>query len=123
VGTINGWLGQHAQNRDLAELWYRGIQDYESLEGADRLRFGAFAVQLFHVFEEMYYQQREGHLEQRLWREVETPMRELINTWPGIRTWWRSYSHWFSEEFAKFVNQLQQTAKPSTFYREPNPDQ
>jgi hypothetical protein len=29
----------------------------------------------------------------------------------------------YSEEFAKFINQLQQTAKPPRWYREPNPDQ
>jgi hypothetical protein len=42
---------------------------------------------------------------------------------PGIQAWWRLRSHWFSEEFAKFVNQVQQTAKPPRLYREANPDQ
>src|SRR5215469_14950098 len=100
-------LGQLATHPHLAEVWNRGVQDWESLEGTDRQVFQAFTLQLFHIFEELYYQQLEGHLDRRLWREVETPMGDLIKTWPGIRAWWRDYSDWFGEDFVKHVNQLQ----------------
>jgi hypothetical protein len=43
--------------------------------------------------------------------------------YPGVQAWWRLRSHHFNEEFAKHINQLQQTAKPPRLYREPNPDQ
>jgi hypothetical protein len=49
-------------------------------------------------------------------------MREL-NALPGVQAWWRLRSHWFDEEFAKFINQLQQTAKPPTIFGEANRDQ
>jgi hypothetical protein len=112
VGTINDWLGQLATHPHLAEVWSRGIRDrdQESLKGPDRETFNAFTLQLFHIFRELYYQQLEGHLDPRLWREVETPMRDVINRFPGIHAWWREYSRWFSEEFVNYVNQLQQTA-------------
>jgi len=97
---------------DDPELWNRGVQDWESLEGADRQRFQACALQLFHIFEEMYYQRLERHLDPRLWRETETSMRDLINVWPGIRAWLRDYSRWFSEEFANYLIQLQQIENP-----------
>ena len=84
------------------------MNDWESLKGPDRETFNGFILQLFHIFNEMYYEQLEGHLDPRLWREIETPMRDLIKTWPGIRAWWREISDWFSEEFANYVNQLQQ---------------
>ena len=58
----------------------------------------------------MYHQHLEGHLDPRVWREVETLMRDLINTGPGIQAWWRLYSDWFGEEFVNYVNQQQQTA-------------
>jgi hypothetical protein len=70
----------------------------------------------------MYYQQLEGHLDPRVWRGAEAPMRELIR-YPGIQAWWRLRSRWFSEEFANYLNQLQQTAKPPRLYREANADQ
>jgi hypothetical protein len=67
-------------------------------------------LQLFHMVGEMYHEKLEGHLDARLWREMELPMRELIGA-PGIQTWWRKYSRWFSEEFVNYVNHLQQITK------------
>jgi hypothetical protein len=110
VGTLNRLLGQVATHPHLAEVWNRGIRDWDSLEGPDRHTFNSFSLQLFHIFKELYYQQREGHLDPRLWHEVEAPMRDVINRFPGIQAWWRQTSDWFSGEFVTYVNQLQQTA-------------
>jgi hypothetical protein len=110
LDTLNMVAGQLAQNPRLAQLFDRGIRDLKSLEGADRVSFEAFMLQWFHIFAEMYHQHLEGHLDPRVWREVETPMRDLINARPGIQAWWRLYSKWFGEEFVNYVNQIQQTA-------------
>ena len=66
--------------------------------------------------------QSKGQLGPRLWRGFEASMRDL-NGYPGIQAWRRLRSHWFSEEFAKHINRLQETAKPARMYRESNPDQ
>jgi len=116
-------LQQLAEHPHLSELYYRGIHDFESLEGADLVRFGALMAQLFRVYEHTYYQELEGHLDPRLWRQIEMPMRD-INAYPGVQAWWRSRSHWYSEEgFANCINQLQQTAGPPRLYREPMEDE
>ena len=94
----------------------------ESLEGTDLVRFGALMNQLFRNGEELYYLQLEGHLDPRVWRGWEAVIRDFSGH-PGIQAFWRSRSHWFSEDFAKFVNQVQQTAKPPRVFREPNADQ
>jgi hypothetical protein len=121
VGTINDWLGQLAEHPHLRELYYRGIHDFESLEGADLVGFSMLMDQLFFIYQEMYYQQLEGHLDPRVWGMTEAPMRD-VNAYPGVQAWWRSRSHWFSEEFAKLINERQQTAKPPRMYREPMED-
>jgi hypothetical protein len=120
--TLIRWLGQLAERPDLRELYYRGVHDFDSLKGADLIGFGVLMNQLFHIFSEMYNQRLEGHLEPRVWREVEAPFRDLI-AYPGIQAWWRLRSHWFSEEFGKFVDQAQQTAGPPGMYREPMKDE
>jgi hypothetical protein len=111
VGSLNRCLAEIATHPHLAEVWNRGMRDLDSLEGADLHTFNAFIMQLFYIFKELYYQHLEGHLDPRLWREVEIPMRDMINRFPGIHAWWRRSSDWFSEEFANYVNQLQQTDK------------
>jgi hypothetical protein len=119
--AFNRWIQQIAEHPHLTEVYYRGIHDFESLEGTDLVRFGALMNQLFRNGEEMYYLQLEGHLDPRVWRGWEALVRDFSG-YPGIQAWWRSRSHWFSEDFAKFVNQVQQTAKPPRLFREPNPD-
>jgi hypothetical protein len=121
MDALNRWLGELVVHPHLGELYYRGIRDLESLEGGDLVRFTALMNQLFYIYEEMYYQQLERHLDPRVWRETEAAMRD-VNAYPGVQAWWRSRSHWFSEEFAKRVNQEQQTAKTPRLFREPMKD-
>jgi hypothetical protein len=65
----------------------------------------------------MYYQHLERHLDPRIWRGFEAPMRDII-AYPGAQAWWRSRSHWFIREFADFINELARAAKPPSLYRE-----
>jgi hypothetical protein len=120
--AFNRWSQQIAEHPHLTDVYYRGIRDIESLEEADLVRFGFLTNQLFRNVEEMYYLQLEGHLDPRVWRGWEAGIREFSG-YPGVQAFWRSRSHWFSEEFAKFINQVQQTAKPPRSFREANPDQ
>jgi hypothetical protein len=107
---------------DVAELRSRGEKEFDSLEGTDRERFSAYMHGLFRTIENVYYQHLEGHLDPRVWRGLEAVMRE-VNARPGVQAWWRSHSHWFGEEFAKFINQQQQTAKPPGMSPEPMKDE
>ena len=106
----------------LAELYYRSIQDFQSLKGGDLVRFSALMYQLFCIFRELYFQQLDGHLEPRLWGPKETVMRD-INAYPGIQAWWRFHSHSFNKEFANYINQLQQTATRPRYIGKPVQDQ
>src|SRR5881396_1727674 len=84
MDTLIRWLRQLTEHPQLSELYYRGIHDFESLEGADLVRFGTLLTQLFHIYDEIYYQQLEGHLDPRVWRVAEAPMRD-INAYPGVK--------------------------------------
>jgi len=88
----------------------RGYHDFESLESADLARFNSYMHAMFRTVEDVYYQHLEGHFDPHIWRGLEAVLRDL-NACPGVQAWWRSCSHWFGgEEFAKFINQQQQTA-------------
>jgi hypothetical protein len=64
----------------------------------------------------------KGHLEKAVWRGWEAALREF-NALPGVQTFWRLRSHWFSDEFAKFIDQVQQTAKPPRSFHEAMKDE
>ena len=65
----------------------------------------------------MYYQKLERHLDPRVWRGFEAPMRDII-AYPGIQAWWRSRAHWFSKEFGEYINDLARAAGAPSLYRE-----
>ena len=106
---LNRFTQQITEHADLAQLRNRGFNDFESLEGVDRTRFGSYMHAVFRTVEDVYYQHLQGHLDSRVWRGIQVVVREL-NAFPGVQAQWRSHSHWFDEEFAKFINQQQQTA-------------
>jgi hypothetical protein len=103
--TFTRWAQQLTEHPHLSELYYRGIHDFESLEGADLVRFSALMLQLFRLYEEAYYGQSEGRVHAHLWSGFERGMRD-INGYLGVQAWWRSRLQWFSEEFANHINQL-----------------
>jgi len=122
LNTLNRWLGEIVVHPHLGELYYRGLHDFESLEGGELVRFSVLLVQLFQILQDVYFQQVDGHLDPRVGGKVETIMRD-INANPGVQAWWRTRSHWFTDEFAKLINELQQTAKAPTMYRQPMKDE
>ena len=116
------WIQQLSAHPELRELYYRGIHDFNSLEGADLIGFSVLMLEAFRLNEEIYHQRSEGQFGPRLWRGFEVSFPEL-NAYPGVRAWWRTRSHWFSEEYAKHIDQLQQTAEPPRLYREAMKDE
>jgi hypothetical protein len=67
MDNINRWLREVAEHPHLAELYYRGIHDFESLQNGDLVGFSMLMDQIFYIYQEMYYQQLEGHLDPLLW--------------------------------------------------------
>lgn len=115
--AFNQWLQSLAENAEFGDLYYRGMRDFASMQGADLPRFSALMDHLFRIYEDMYYQKLEGHLEARVWRGFEAVMRDII-AYPGAQGWWRTRSHWFSREFADFIDALAAAARPPSLYRE-----
>ena len=115
--AFNEFLQGLAGNQQMGELWYRGVTEYETIKGGDLPRFNALIDHLFRIFEEMYYQKLEGHLDPRVWRGFLAPMRDII-AYPGIQAWWQSRKHWFSNEFGESVNELERSAEPPSLYQE-----
>jgi hypothetical protein len=120
--AFNRWIQQLGQYPDLAELYARGLHDLKSLEGTEIIRFTALLHGAFRILEEIYHLQMKGHLEKAVWRGWEAALREF-NALPGVQTFWRLRSHWFSDEFAKFIDQVQLTAEPPRSFREAMKDQ
>ena len=47
---VNRWLGELVEHPHLAELYYRGIQDFRSLKSGDLVRLSALMDQAFYIY-------------------------------------------------------------------------
>jgi hypothetical protein len=54
--SFSRWSQQLSEHPHLRELYYRGIHDFDSLEGADLVGFAVWMLEGFRQYEELYYQ-------------------------------------------------------------------
>lgn len=115
--AFNGFFRSIASDIEVGEIYFQGIRDFHSLEGARVPRFSALMGYLFRLFENQFYQRNEGHLDRRVWEGFEAPMDDII-AYPGVKDWWKTRRHWYSQEFQSFIAGKIEKGRPPSMYRE-----
>ena len=90
---------------DLADLYTKAFDDYESLTRSETIRLIAQGSNLFRLWEEAYLMYQAGYLEKRTW---ETMLRQF-NGYMSLRPFyevWATRKQYFDIEFQDFVDSL-----------------
>ena len=90
---------------DMADLYTKAIDGYESLTRPETLRLIAAASRIYRVWEEAYLLYEGGYLEKRTW---ETMLRQF-NGYNSVRPFyevWAIRKQYFDNEFQDFVDSL-----------------
>ena len=104
-----------ATDKGLAEVYLHGIRELNSVQEADLVRFASVLGFMFRVFEEAYFQRKEGNLDAHVWQGFEAPVNDML-AYPGVQEWWFTRSHWFGEKFCEFVNEkISQAGAPALY--------
>jgi hypothetical protein len=103
------------ENSEFAEIYLRGIQQFNDLSPAERIRFSAFLATFFKNFEGLYYYYKDGTLEAAHWAQVKRTMTDLAS-YPGTQAWWSVRRHWHTEEFAALLDQIIKEAPEAKAY-------
>lgn len=111
------FLQMIASDAELADIYHRGLQDFGSLEAGDLVRFTSALGSLFRVFDEAYFQWKEGHLDDPVWHGFEAPMADMM-AYPGVRDWWATREHWYSEPFRELIEVKMASAGAPEIYGE-----
>ena len=77
------------QNADLPSLWMRGLQNWDSLNPVEKLRFSAFGGRFLANSEGLYLHRLDHTLDRRLWRGVERRVADVV-AHGGFQAWWQS---------------------------------
>ena len=116
--AFRDFLQTLANNEELAAIYLRGLRDFSSLKDADLVRFHSALGFLFRVFDEAFFQWKEGTLDAHVWHGFDAPMADML-AYPGVRDWWSTRCHWYSAPFREHIKSKATEAGQPNLYQEP----
>lgn len=92
---------------DLSILFVTAMEKFGDLDAGEKARVSQLFFATFHYFENMYYQNRKGYLEEDVWLGWKRLMLTYYSR-PGFQSWWKIRRDVYSSSFATFL----ETSKP-----------
>ncbi|WP_053976602.1 hypothetical protein [Mangrovimonas xylaniphaga] len=102
------FLHQLIVDKDLGKLFEKGTKSWNTLNEDDKRTSNFLYIQLFRIWENLYYQNKMKVLEPWLWVSNRNTIISYFHL-NGIQEWWQIRRQSFSKEFVEF---LEQSKKP-----------
>ena len=91
-----------ASDPALADLFNRGVQNYDQLIPSEKTQFAFISLSAFRVYDTLYLHIKRGTGERELWEsEIET-LRYFFSL-AGFQSWWSEQKFAFSPGFRVFI--------------------
>lgn len=107
---IRNYLSLLIENPDLMELYARGLTEFSTLSQTETMRLRAWVGSQIRLFEALYYQNRDGRLEDWLWSSFERALLPAISN-PVFDECWKIANDAFTEEFKNFVDSIPKSSE------------
>ena len=95
-------LGPQATDPALTRAFAAAVEDWRGATEEDRWRAVAVLFTIFKLFENAWFQQRQGTLEREQWQGWDLYIRAYYHR-PGVRTWWSLRRGMFAAGFRDYV--------------------
>jgi len=95
-------LGPQASDPKLTRAFASATEDWHGASEEDRIRAIAVLFALFKLFENAWFQQRQGTLDLQQWEGWELYMLAYFHR-PGVRTWWAMRRATFAPGFRAYL--------------------
>jgi hypothetical protein len=99
-------LGPQASDVDLMRAFLAVMEDWHGATEADRLRAVATLFATFKVFENAWFQRRQGTLDAEQWEAWDLHIRVYYHR-PGVKTWWAMRRTMFAAGFRNYLENTQ----------------
>ena len=107
-------MSSQVETLDLCDLWLRGLESYDELDGPSKLRFAAHLERQLRAADSLYLQFLDGALKPRLWPWCDRAIADVA-AYPGFQKWWLTRKHWYSDELCRLIDKHVQTSKPRLY--------
>jgi len=94
-----------ASDVDMIKQLLRGAVGDVTMDDVQTMRFLLMQYSSFYMWEDQFYQHREGLLDDERYSGMVGEMTERLRT-VGYRSAWRMVRHGFGQQFGKFVDSL-----------------
>lgn len=93
------------QHSELAALFIRAKDNFESLTEVERLQFISMIQVILRVWEDAYHQHQEKRLNDRMWNAMVVQFSTYMSL-SGVRSVWSIRKMAYSEDFRAFVDTI-----------------
>jgi len=91
-----------ASNRNFADVWLKGLYNFESLEPVERVQFSTQMGRTFRVVETMFNKYRFNRIASALWLGMDAAVRDTFY-YRGAKAWWHTRKHWYCDDFQAYI--------------------
>jgi hypothetical protein len=92
------------ENKELAEIVFRGEKDPDSLAPVELEKFLLYTAWRMSTWETTFLNYDKGLLEERMWKSLDAWYSALLGRGPGYRKWWESTQHGYDPLFRSHVD-------------------
>ena len=106
TSSLIALLGPQASDPILTRAFAVAVEDWNGVTEEDRSRAAATLFTLFKLFENAWFQQRQGTLEREQWEGWDLYIRVYFHR-PGAQVWWADRRAMFAVGFRNYVEATQ----------------
>lgn len=100
---LQDWNNQLVSDPILPLIFQRGMEDFESLDEAERVRFIHLAFSFVKLYENLYLHHIDGSLPEEGFCGPRTVFLVYFNR-PGLQKYWAERRDFFDERFVRWVD-------------------
>jgi hypothetical protein len=113
------WYDMMSSNKELSDVYRRGVYDFHSLDENEQLQFIFMITRIFRTFNEQYFQWREGMMDRIIWNSWVATFNDVMK-YPGWQEGWSRRRHWFDNGFQLVIdNCVKETKGVRRIYDQP----
>ena len=96
--------GPVAENRELAECWVKGENEFDQLDEVDQLRLIMYEWRALESWHHLFYLHEQGVLPEPQWRKL-LWVFENLGQRQAVRASWQHHKDAYDKEFQTLMNQ------------------
>ena len=93
------------ENKELAEIVFRGESDPDSLSPNEFQKFALFTSWRMGMWETQFLHRDAGLVEDRYWENIDRWFSAILHRGPGYRRWWEASRHGYDAAFQDHVDE------------------